>query len=81
VASDSSSRRAGYAAGVIAAADALMADLEDLRLLDDAEEVQADEDGTVAVCSSCEMRRIGYTRLATRFEFALSETFPRDGGG
>lgn len=64
-------RRAGYADGVIAAAVALMTDLEQLGRLDDAEVIRRGEDGTQSVCSSCQMRRMGYGALAARFEFAL----------
>ena len=63
-----SARRAGYARGVIAAGDALMSDLEILGALDDAEVL--DRDDGAAVCATCQMRRLGYTAMADRFEFA-----------
>jgi hypothetical protein len=65
----SSARRAAYADGVIAAADALMQDLENLGSLDDAEVLVQDDDAR-GVCSLCQMRRLGYGGLADRLEFA-----------
>jgi hypothetical protein len=59
---------------VISAVAAIMSDLEHLGLLDDAEVLGRDEDGTRAVCPGCQMRRFGYTGLADRFEFAISVT-------
>jgi hypothetical protein len=71
-------RRQGYSQGILAAAVALMTDLERLGRLDDAEVVQTGEDGGKSVCSTCSMRRMGYADLATRTEFAIGV---RDGGG
>lgn len=64
-------RRAAYADGVIAEANALMSDLEDIGLLDDAEDLGLGEDGARVVCSTCELRRLGYGGLADRLEFAI----------
>ena len=67
----STARRAAYAAGVIAEANALMSDLEDCALLDDAEVLGRGEDGAGLVCSVCELRRLGYGGLADRLALAL----------
>ena len=66
----SSTRRADYCDGVLAAATALMGDLETLGALDDAEVVAEDDDAR-RVCVGCELRRHGYDGLADRFEFAI----------
>ena len=70
-------RRQGYSQGVIAAAAALMGDLEQLGRLDDAEVITRTEDGGVMICQSCAMRAMGWHALAARFEFAVDV---RDGG-
>jgi hypothetical protein len=57
---------------VIAAAAALMSDLEVLGVLDDeAEDLGRGEDDARLVCSTCQMRRLGYGGLADRLEFAV----------
>jgi hypothetical protein len=63
-------RRAGYAAGVIAAGAAFMVDAEHLGALDDAEVLSTGQDDAPAVCTPCEMRRLGFGGLADRLEFA-----------
>ncbi len=67
-------RRAGYAAGVIAAGAAFMADAEHLGALDDAEVLGQDD--APAVCTPCSMRRLGFGGLADRLEFALNVAGP-----
>jgi hypothetical protein len=69
-----SARRAAYADGIIAASAALMRDLERLGFLGDAEVLSRGEDGAGSVCCSCQMRRLGYTGLANRLEFAIDVT-------
>ena len=64
----SNARRAAYADGVIAAADALMGDLEVLGSLADAEVLVQDD--ARGVCSLCQLRGMGYGGLADRLEFA-----------
>ena len=65
-----SARRAAYVGGVIAAGDALMADLDWLGALDDAEQAPGQDD-PMAICSVCTLRRMGYSSLADRLEFAF----------
>ena len=69
-------RRAGYAAGVIAAGAAFMADAEHLGALDDAEVLGTGPDDVPAVCSPCEMRRLGFGGLADRLELARNAAGP-----
>ena len=69
-------RRAGYAAGVIAAGAAFMADAEHQGALDDAEILSTGQDDVPAVCSPCQMRHMGFTGLADRLEFALNVAGP-----
>lgn len=75
-------RRAAYADGVIAAAAALMSDLEVLGVLADAEDARGGQDGDRLVCSTCQMRRFGYGALADRVEFAIdvSRQHGQEGG-
>jgi hypothetical protein len=65
--------------GVIAEANTLMSDLAALGLLEDAEVLGRGEDDARVVCSTCELRRLGYGGLADRLEFALAGPHSQEG--
>ncbi len=61
--------RAGYASGIIAAADALLADLENAGQLTATE---VTDDGQPAVCKTCALDAAGFHALTDRLDFALT---------
>lgn len=65
-------RQGAYASGIIAATAAFMSDAEQLGALADAEILGTADDDAPAVCACCEMRRLGFSGLADRLEFANS---------